>query len=91
MPESLAIIQLATGWATAASASVLALVAPATDQVVALFDFFEEAGNFFGVVLQIPVHGNDDFAAGEIEAGFNPAVCPKLRRSRTRFTRRSCS
>ncbi len=43
-------------------------VTPAADQIVALFNFLQEAGNLFGVVLQIPVHGNDHVAAREIES-----------------------
>ena len=49
---------------------IAAGVAPAADEVEAFFDFLEEAGNFFGIVLEIAVHRNDDVAAGEIEAGF---------------------
>src|SRR5581483_999174 len=49
---------------------IAALVAPAADQVVAFFNFFQESRNFFGVVLKIAVHGDDDFAARKIEAGF---------------------
>src|SRR6202030_1452303 len=40
------------------------LVAPAAYQIVAFFDFFKEARNLFRVMLQIAVHGDDDFAAG---------------------------
>ncbi len=49
---------------------VTASMTPSADQVVAFFNFLQEAGNFFRVVLQIAVHGNDDFAAGKIETGF---------------------
>ena len=44
--------------------------APPADDVVALFHFFQEPRNFIRVVLQIPVHGDDDFAASKIESGF---------------------
>src|SRR6267143_415253 len=37
------------------------LVAPATYQVVALFYFFEEARNFFRVVMPVAVPRNDAF------------------------------
>ena len=38
---------------------VAALVSPATNDIVALFQFGEEARNFVGIVLQIAVHGED--------------------------------
>ena len=43
--------------------------APAADDVVALFEFGEEVGDFVGVVLEVAVHGEDDLALGVVEAG----------------------
>src|SRR5579862_700226 len=44
-----------------------ALDAPAAHDVVTLFHFFDEAGDFGGFVLKIPVHGNDNLASGMVE------------------------
>src|SRR5215472_9983390 len=46
-----------------------ALFAPAADDVVTLGDFFEKGGNIGGIMLQVAVHGDDEFAARMIEAG----------------------
>src|SRR4051812_46992168 len=46
-----------------------ALLAPAGNHVVALFEFLEEVGDLVGVVLQVAVHGEDVLAGGMIEAG----------------------
>src|SRR5215472_10904783 len=45
-----------------------ALFAPAAYDVVTLGDFFEEDRNVAGIVLQVSVHGDDEFAACMIEA-----------------------
>ncbi len=42
---------------------------PAGDDVVAFVDFGDELGELVGVVLEVAIHGNDDVAAGVIEAG----------------------
>ena len=57
---------------------ILALKTPAADQVVAFFDFFQKAGNFFRIVLQVPVHGNDNFPAGKIKTGFQRRGLAKI-------------
>ena len=46
-----------------------ALFAPAGDDVVAFFKPLEEAGDLVGIVLQVAVHGEDEFAGGVVEAG----------------------
>ena len=48
---------------------VAALLAPAADDVVALFELGEEVGDLVGVVLQVAVHGEDEVALGVVEAG----------------------
>ena len=57
---------------------VAARVAPAAHEIEALFDFLEKPGNLFRVVLQIPVHGDDDLAAREIKSGFQPGGLPEI-------------
>src|SRR5262249_34284557 len=57
---------------------VAAGIAPAADEVVAFFDFFEEFWNLFGIMLQIAVHRNDDFTAREIETGFERGCLAKV-------------
>ncbi len=42
---------------------------PAVDDVVPLGEFFEEFGDFGGVVLQVGVHHEEDVAAGGAHAG----------------------
>src|SRR5580704_7655291 len=49
---------------------IAAGIAPAADEVEALLDFLEEARDFFGVVLEVAVHRDNDVAASEVEAGF---------------------
>ena len=49
---------------------VLAVLAPAADDVgVFAFEEVEHCGDVGGVVLEVAVHGDDDAAAGEVEAG----------------------
>ncbi len=43
-------------------------VAPAADQVITFLDFLEKARNLLRIVLQIPIHGNNHFAARKIES-----------------------
>src|SRR5258705_12689415 len=44
------------------------LLAPTTDEVVALFKFGEERRDFFGLMLQIAIHRDDNLARGDVEA-----------------------
>ena len=46
---------------------VLSLRSPAADDVVALLELGDEGRNFFGVVLQVAVHGDDDLASRGVE------------------------
>ena len=46
---------------------VLAVLAPAADDVVALVQLGQELGNLGRVVLEVAVHGNDDLAPGLVE------------------------
>src|SRR4029077_11450697 len=48
---------------------VLAVLAPAADDVVALVHLGEEPGEVVGVVLLVAVHEDDDLAAGVAETG----------------------
>src|SRR6202022_2507658 len=45
------------------------MLAPAADDVVALFKLGEEVGDLVGIMLEIAVHGEDEVALGVIEAG----------------------
>src|ERR1700735_5246096 len=42
---------------------------PSADDVVAFFEFGEEVGDLFGVVLEIAVHGEDECTLGVVETG----------------------
>src|SRR5258706_3250463 len=46
-----------------------ALLAPSADDVIALGDFFDEQRDVRRIVLQVAIHGNDEFTAHVIEAG----------------------
>ena len=45
------------------------MLAPAADDVVALFELGEEVGDLVGIVLEIAVHGEDEVPLGVVEAG----------------------
>ena len=45
------------------------MLAPAADDVVALFEFGEEVGDLLGIVLEITIHGEDEVSLRVIEAG----------------------
>src|SRR5260370_25220555 len=49
---------------------IFSFVAPTADDVEAFVKFFNERRNLGRIMLQIAVHGNDDFAAGSVKAGF---------------------
>ena len=70
-PESLAIIQLATRDGKRRSNEIVdALLAPAADDVAAGgFEGFEHYGNIVRVVLEVAVHGDNDFAGSVVETG----------------------
>ena len=57
---------------------IFAARTPATNEIIAFLDFFQEPGDFFGVVLQIAVHGDNHFSAGKIEAGFQGRSLAKI-------------
>ena len=48
---------------------VLAIGPQAQHGVVSFVDFFQEQGDVGGVVLQVAVHGDEDVAGGEVDAG----------------------
>src|ERR1700721_2812328 len=48
---------------------VAALRAPATNDVVALFEFGKEVGDFVGIVLQIAVHSKNEIPWGGSDPG----------------------
>ncbi len=54
------------------------VVTPAAHQVEAFLDFFQKARNLFGVVLQVAVHGNDDFAARKIKSCLQRGRLPEI-------------
>ncbi len=54
------------------------LVKPTAYQIVAFLNFFQEARNFFRVVLQVAAHGNDHVAARKIKAGFQGGRLPEI-------------
>jgi len=57
------------GWDLTGHELVLAFVAPADHDIEALPDLFQEQGDVARVVLEIAVHGDDDLAAGVLDAG----------------------
>src|SRR6266702_6118337 len=48
---------------------VLAVVAPADHDVEALIHLVQEQLDITRIILQIPIHGDDDFACGVLDAG----------------------
>src|ERR1700716_3183316 len=49
--------------------SVFPFAAPTANDVEAFVKFFNERWNLCGIVLQIAVHGDDDFASGSVKPG----------------------
>src|ERR1700731_5450582 len=49
---------------------IFSFVAPTTDNIESFVKFFNEGRDLCGVVLQIAVHGDDDFASSGVKAGF---------------------
>ncbi len=58
--------------------TVLAVLAPAADDVVPFVDLGHEQRDVVGIVLQIGVHGDDHFAARLVEAGREGRRLPEV-------------
>ena len=48
---------------------ILALDAPAGDDIIALFDFFDQPRNIRRIILAISIHRDDDFAGAVVQCG----------------------
>jgi len=61
---------------------VVAILAPSRDQVESLVQFGDNLGDVIRVILEVPVHGHDDLAAGIGETGLHrrslPAIAPEM-------------
>jgi hypothetical protein len=57
---------------------ILAILSPAVDHVVTLFEFLHDAGNILRIILEIRVQGNNDFPPGIIKSGGNGSGLPEI-------------
>ncbi len=57
---------------------ILAILSPAVDHVVTLFELLHDAGNILRIILEIRVQGNNDFPPGIIKSGGNGRGLPKI-------------
>ncbi len=57
---------------------ILAVLSPAVDHVVTLFELLHDAGNILRIILEIRVQGNDDFPPGIIKSGGNGSGLPEI-------------
>ena len=57
---------------------ILAILSPAVDHVVTLFEFLHDAGNILRIILEIRVQGNNDFPPSIIKSGGNGCGLPKI-------------
>src|SRR6185369_12081811 len=58
--------------------SILPLITPAADNVVAFAEFRDECRDLGGIVLEIAVHRNDDFTAREVEPSLQSGSLSKV-------------
>ncbi len=63
--------------------------APAGDDIVTLIELFDKGGNVIGIVLQVAIHGQDEFARGVVKAGRQGRSLAEVRRNLTIKTRLS--
>jgi len=57
---------------------ILAVLPPAVDHVVTLFELLHDARNILGIILEIRVQGNDDCPPGIIKSGGNGSGLPEI-------------
>ena len=57
---------------------ILAILSPAVDHVVTLFEFLHDAGNILRIILEIRVQGNNDCPPGIIKSGGNGRGLTKI-------------
>ncbi len=57
---------------------ILAVLPPAVDHVVTLFELLHDTGNILRIILEIRVQGNDDFPSGIIKSGGNGGGLPEI-------------
>lgn len=57
---------------------ILAILSPAVDHVVTLFELLHDAGNILRIILEIRVQGNDDFPPSIFKAGGNGSGLPEI-------------
>jgi len=57
---------------------ILAVLSPAVDHVVTLFELLHDAGNILRIILEIRVQGNNDCPPGIIKSGGNGSGLPEI-------------
>lgn len=57
---------------------ILAVLSPAVDHVVTLFELLHDAGNILRIILEIRVQGNNDCSPGIIKSGGNGSGLPEI-------------
>jgi len=57
---------------------ILAVLPPAVDHVVTLFELLHDAGNILRIILEIRVQGNNDCPPGIIKSGGNGSGLPEI-------------
>ncbi len=57
---------------------IFAVLSPAVDHVVTLFELLHDAGDILRIILKIRVQGNDDFPPGIIKSGGNGSGLPEI-------------
>ncbi len=57
---------------------ILAVLPPAVDHVVTLFELLHDAGNILRIILEIRVERNNDFPSGIIKSGGNGSGLPEI-------------
>jgi len=57
---------------------ILAVLPPAVDHVVTLFELLHDAGNILRIILEIRIQGNDDVPPGIIKSGGNGSGLPEI-------------
>src|SRR5262245_12398644 len=58
--------------------SILPLKTPAADNVVAFAEFCYECRNLGRIVLEVPIHGDDNLSLSEIESGLKSGRLAKI-------------
>jgi len=58
--------------------AILAVLSPAVDHVVALFELFHDEGDILRVILKVRIQRNDDLSPGVIKSGGNGGGLPEV-------------